>query len=85
MSFKVKTSLYFFWNKIIIYISWPFILKAVDLTVESGFYKVCRLLKTCWVDHSESDHEAIILNVSPAGVMVISKDDTLIKTMQFAS
>lgn len=54
--------------------------KSNRVTAESGFYKVCRLLKSCSVDHSESDHEDIILNVNPAGVMVISKDDTLIKT-----
>ena len=60
------------------------ILKVIDIA-ESGFYKVCRLLKSCSVDHSESDHEAIIFNVNPAGVMVISKDDALIKMMKFAS
>lgn len=37
------------------------------------------------VTHSESDPEAITLNVYAAGVVVISTDDTLIKRIQLAS
>lgn len=39
----------------------------------------------CRVTHSESDPEAITLNVYAAGVVVIFTDDTLAKRMRLAS